>query len=99
MDPMRLEVLEECVQQLLTTLTRMKAERTHLTQQLAHLQHVLHEQQQIVASWEAVQQELRDQRTVIYTLQQEREIIRTKLEVILGTVERLEEISSHVGES
>lgn len=96
MDTMKLDMLEQYVQQLLALLAQVKEDNVRLTQNTVKLQQALQEQQHLVVSWEAAQTELRDLRTVTNTLRQERGLIRTKLEAILEAVEHLEEMSSPV---
>lgn len=93
MDIARLEALERQITHLLQAFVRIKEENTHLTQRLAQLQQILHDQQHSLERWQSDQKELASLRTVIQTLQQERELIRNKLEELLIVVERLEGLS------
>ena len=93
MDIVRLEALEKQITHLIHAFRRIKEENTHLTQRLAQLQQMLHDQQHTLERWQADQEELASLRTVTQTLQQERELIRTKLEELLVIVERLERFS------
>ncbi|MGE3540010.1 MAG: hypothetical protein AB7N91_21565 [Candidatus Tectimicrobiota bacterium] len=92
MDTTKLEILEQHIQQLLAILTQVKAENARLSQRLAALQKT--GQEQVHPDWEAAQAELVNLRTMIHALRQERELIRAKLETMLGTVERLEVMAS-----
>src|SRR5262245_50998621 len=93
MDIARLEALEKQVTQLIQAFVRIKEENIHLTQRLAQLQQMLHDQQHSLERWQSDQDELVSLRTVTQTLQQERELIRTRLEELLVIVERLESCS------
>ena len=94
MDIARLEALERQITHLIQAFIRIKEENTHLTQRLAQLQQMLHDQQHSLERWQSDQEELASLRTVMQTLQQERELIRNKLEELLVVVERLEGFSS-----
>ena|ERR1051326_260717 len=89
----RLEALEKQLMQLIQAFVQIKEENTHLTQRLAQLQQMLHEQQQSLERWQSDQEELASLRAVTQTFQQERELIRNKLEELLVVVERLEGFS------
>ena len=93
MDIARLEALERQIAQLIQTFIRIKEENTHLTQRLAQFQQMLHDQQHSPERWQSDQEELASLRTVTQTLQQERELVRTKLEELLVIIERLESFS------
>ena len=93
MDIARLEALERQIAQLIQTFIRIKEENTHLMQRLAQLQQMVHDQQHDLERWQSDQEELASLRTVTQTLQQERELIRTRLEELLVIVERLERFS------
>jgi len=93
MDIARLEALERQIAQLVQTFIRIKEANTHLTQRLTQLQQMLHDQQHGLERWQSDQEELASLRTVTQTLQQERELIRTRLEELLVIVERLERFS------
>src|SRR2546428_11452318 len=90
MDIARLEALEKQITHLIQAFIRIKEENTHLTQRLAQLQQMLHDQQHSLERWQSDQEELDSLRTVTQTLQQERELTRNKLEELLAIVERLE---------
>jgi hypothetical protein len=92
MDIARLEALESQIAQLIQAFIRIKEENTHLTQRLAQLQQMLHDQHSL-ERWQSDQEELASLRTVTQTLQQERELIRTRLEELLVIVKRLERFS------
>jgi predicted nuclease with TOPRIM domain len=94
MDIARLEALERQITHLIQAFIRIKEENTHLTQRLAQLQQMFHDQQHSLERWQSEQEELASLRRLTQTLQQERELIRTKLEELLGVVERLERVSS-----
>ena len=94
MDIVRLEALEKQITHLIQVFIRVKEENAHLTQRLAQLQQMLHDQQHSLERWQSDQEELASLRIVTQTLQQERELIRNKLEELLVIVERLER-SSH----
>ena len=93
MDIARLEALERHITHLIQAFTRIKAENTHLTQRLAQLQQMFHDQQYSLEHWQTDQDELAALRTVVRTLQQERELIRHRLEELLVVIERLEGLS------
>ena len=93
MDIARLEALERQITQLIQAFIRIKEENTLLTQRLAQLQQMLHDQQHSLEHWQSDQEELASLRTVTQTLQQERELIRTRLEEVLVIVKRLERFS------
>ena len=90
MDIARLEALERQIAQLIQAFIRIKEENTHLTQRLAQRQQMLHDQQHSLERWQSNQAELASWRTITQTLQQERELIRNKLQELLVIVERLE---------
>ena len=54
---------------------------------------MLHDQQSSLERWQSDQAELASLRTVTQTLQQERELIRIRLEELLVIVKRLERFS------
>ena len=93
MDIARLEALEKQITHLIQAFIRIKEENTHLTQRLAQLQQMLHDQQHSLERWQSDQEELASLRTATQTLQQERELIRNKLEELLVSIERLEGFS------
>jgi len=93
MDIARLEALERQITHLIQAFVRIKEENTHLTQRLAQLQQMLHDQQHSLERWQSDQAELASLRTITQTLQQERELIRNKLQELLVSIERLETFS------
>jgi hypothetical protein len=93
MDIARLEALERQIAQLIQAFIQIKEENTHLTQRLVQLQQMLHDQQDSLEHWQSDQAELASLRTVTQTLQQERELIRIRLEELLIIVKRLERFS------
>jgi len=93
MDIARLEALERQIAQLIQAFIRIKEENTHLMQRLAQLQQMVHDQQHNLERRQSDQEELTSLRTITQTLQQERELIRTRLEELLVIVERLERFS------
>jgi chromosome segregation ATPase len=93
MDIARLEALERQIAQLIQAFIRIKEENTHLTQRLARFQQMLHDQQYNLERWQSDQAELASLRTITQTLQQERELIRIRLEELLVIVKRLERFS------
>jgi len=93
MDIARLEALEKQITHLIQAFIRIKEENTHLTQRLAQLQQMLHDQQHSLERWQSDQVELASLRAATQTLQQERELIRNKLEELLVIIERLERFS------
>ena len=99
MDIARLEALERQITHLIQAFTRIKAENTQLMQRLAQLQQMLHDQQHSLERWQSDQEELASLRRLTQTLQQERELIRNKLEELLVVVERLEGFSSTPSDS
>ena len=94
MDIARLEALERQIAQLIQAFIRIKEENTHLMQRLAQLQQMVHDQQYNLERWQSDQEELTSLRTVTQTLQQERELIRIRLEELLVIVKRLERFST-----
>ncbi len=64
-----------------------------LTQCLVQLQQTVYEQQHSLERWQSAQEELTYLHTVTQTLQQERELIRDRLEEMLAAIERLEGFS------
>ena len=99
MDTARLEALEKQITDLIQAFIRIKEENTHLTQRLAQLQQMLHDQQHSLERWQSEQEELASLRTATQTLQQERELIRNKLEELLVIIERLERFSPKPSDS
>ena len=95
MDIAKLEALERQIAQLIQAFIRIKEENTHLTQRLAQFQEMLHDQQYSLERWQSEQAELASLRTITQTLQQERELIRIRLEELLVIVKRLERFSTH----
>jgi predicted nucleic acid-binding Zn-ribbon protein len=93
MDTVKLEALEIQLVDLLQAFVRGKEENAQLTQRLAQLQQMLHDQQHSLERWQADQEELASLRTLTQALQQERELIRSKLEELLVVIERLEGFS------
>ena len=93
MDTARLEALERQITRLIQAFTWVKEENTRLTQSLVQFQQTLHEQQHSLERWQSAQEELIYLRTVTQTLQQERQLIRDRLEEMLATIERLEAFS------
>lgn len=93
MDIARLEALERQITHLIQAFMRIKEENTHLTQRLAQFQQMLHDQQHSLERWQSDQAELASLRTITQTLQQERELVHSKLQELLVIVERLETFS------
>lgn len=93
MDIARLEALERQITHLIQAFIRIKEENAHLTQRLSQLQQMLHDQQQSLERWQSDQADLASLRTITQTLQQERELVRNKLQELLGIAERLETFS------
>jgi len=93
MDTVKLEALEIQIAQLLQAFIRSKEDNTQLTQRLAQFQQMLHDQQHSLERWQSDQEELASLRTRTQVLQQERELIRSKLEELLVVIERLEGFS------
>ncbi len=98
MDLTRFETLEAQVVSLVEAFARVKEENKQLSRNVRQLQDTLQAQQQELARLQPEQEELTHLRTVMQTLQQEREIIRQKLEQMLVTIEWLEG-RSRVGDS
>jgi predicted nucleic acid-binding Zn-ribbon protein len=90
MDTARLEALERQITQLIQTFIRIRQENTHLTQRLAQLQQMVHDQQHSLERWQSDQEVLASLRTRTQTLERERELIRNRLEELLVIIERLE---------
>jgi predicted nucleic acid-binding Zn-ribbon protein len=93
MDTAKLEALEIQITHLLQAFMRGKEENAQLTQSLAQLQQMLRDQQHSLERWQADQAELASLRTLTQALQQERGLIRSKLEELLVVIERLEGFS------
>jgi len=93
MDTERLEALESQLIQLIQAFTQVKEENTRLTQSFLQCQQTLHEQHHSLERWQSAQEEIISLRTVIQTLQQERKLIRDRLEEMLAAIERLEAFS------
>jgi predicted nuclease with TOPRIM domain len=93
MDIARLEALEKQITHLIQAFIQIQEENRRLTQRLAQLQEMLHDQQHSLERWQSEQAELASLRTITQTLQQERELIRNKLQELLVIVERLERFS------
>jgi hypothetical protein len=90
MDRERLEALEAQVLSVVEELVRVRAENQRLSQNNKQLQDALRAQQREVERLQPDQEELTHLRTVMHTFQQERDLIRQKLEQMLATVEWLE---------
>lgn len=90
MDTARLEALERQITQLIQAFTRVKEDNTRLTESLVQFQQTLHEPQHSLERWQSAQEELIRLRTVTQALQQERELMRGRLEEMLVAIERLE---------
>lgn len=90
MDKASLDALESVIGCLLEAFARVKSDKQQLATQLAQLQQVIHRQQSALELWEAERQELLHLRLTARSWQREREAMRTKLEEMLRTVERLE---------
>jgi hypothetical protein len=93
MDTERLEALESQIIRLIQAFTQVKEDNTRLTQSLLQCQQALHEPHHSLERWQSAQEELVSLRTVIQTLQQERKLIRARLEEMLAAIERLEAFS------
>ena len=93
MDTARLEALERQITRLLQAFTRVKEENTRLMQSLVQFQQTLPGQQHSPERCPSAQEELTYLHTVTQTLQQERELIRDRLEEMLAAIERLEGFS------
>jgi predicted nucleic acid-binding Zn-ribbon protein len=93
MDTARLEALERQIAQLIQAFIRSKEDNTQLTQRLAQLQQMLHDQQHSLERWQSDQEELASLRTLTQALQRERELIRSRLAELLVVIERLEGFS------
>lgn len=93
MDTERLEALENQIIRLIQAFTQVKEENTRLTQSFLQCQQTLHEHHHSLERWQSAQEELISLRTVIQTLQQERKLIRDRLEEMLAALERLEAFS------
>ncbi len=90
MDLARLETLEAQVVHLVEAYARLKDENRRLVQHVQQLQEALHTHQQEVARLLPEHEELSRLRHVMQTFQQERDVIRQKLEQMLVTIEWLE---------
>ena len=91
MDLARFEVLETHVTQLVRTCARIKVENTELEQQVAHLQQTLSAQQLELEHLRHERDALLPLQSQMTALQQEREVIKQKLQLMLSTIEWLEE--------
>ena len=93
MDTHRHEALESHIVQLVQAFTQVKEENARLTQSFLQCQQTLHEQHHSLEHWQSAQQEIISLRKVTQTLQQERQLIRARLEEMLAAIERLEAFS------
>lgn len=91
MDLARFEVLETHVTRLVRTFERIKTEHAELGQQVAHLQQTLSIQEQELERLRREREDLLPLRSKMTALQQEREVIKQKLQQMLSTIEWLEE--------
>jgi len=90
MDTAKLEALERQLAQLIQAFVRLKEEHAQLMQHCVQLQEVAQAQQRDMERWQADREELAHLRTVNESTQQERALIRHKLEAMLVIIERLE---------
>jgi predicted RNase H-like nuclease (RuvC/YqgF family) len=97
MDIDRLEALEKYVANLVDAFVHLKEENKNLNQRIGHLQYSVNVQKQQLERLQPERDELLQFRTMIQSLQREREIIRKKLEEMLTTIERLEGFSQTDG--
>jgi hypothetical protein len=93
MDTQRLEALESRIIRLIQAFTQVKEENARLMQSFLQCQQTLHEQHHNLEHWQSAQEELISLRRVTQTLQQERQLIRDRLEEMLAAIERLEAFS------
>src|SRR5215470_9886783 len=93
MDTQRLEALESYIVQLIQAFTQVKEENARLAQSFLQCQQTLHEQHHSLEHWQSAQQEIISLRKVTQTLQQERQLIRARLQEMLAAIERLEAFS------
>jgi hypothetical protein len=93
MDTQRLEALESQIIRLIQAFAQVKEENARLTQSFLQCQQTLHEQHHSLEHWQSAQEELISLRRVTQTLQQERQLIRDRLEEMLAAIERLEAFS------
>jgi septation ring formation regulator EzrA len=91
MDMTRLEALETHVVTLVEAYVRIKEENKKLRQDVRQLRETLRVHQEDLARLRPEQDELARLRTLLQSFHQEREIIRQKLEHMLGIIESLEE--------
>jgi uncharacterized protein Yka (UPF0111/DUF47 family) len=90
MDRERFEDLEAQVVNLVEAFARIKEENQRLRQHVKQLQETLRSQQQELEHVRPDQEELTHLRMVLQTFQQERDVIRQKLEQMLSTIAWLE---------
>jgi len=90
MDRERFENLEAHVVSLVEAFARVKEENQRLRQNVKQLQEALRTQQQELEHVRPDREELTHLRTVLQTFQQERDVIRQKLEQMLSTIAWLE---------
>lgn len=96
MDMTRLETLEAHVVNLVEAYTRIKEENGKLCQEVRQLRETLQAHQEELSRLQPEQEEVARLRILMQSFQQERDIIRQKLEQMLNVIESLEE-HAHLG--
>lgn len=91
MDLTRYELLETYIIRLVQAYERVKTENNRLGQQVHHLQHTVSSKQQELERLQREHDDMLPLRAKMNVLQQEREIIKQKLQQMLSTIEWLEE--------
>jgi predicted RNase H-like nuclease (RuvC/YqgF family) len=99
MDSDRLEALEKYVVHLVEAFTHLQEENKDLRHRLSQLQQTVNVQKQRLDRLQPERDELIQFRTMIQSLQRERELIRKKLEEMLVTVEQLEGLAPAEGKA
>ncbi|GIX47731.1 MAG: hypothetical protein KatS3mg131_1942 [Candidatus Tectimicrobiota bacterium] len=90
MDLEKLEALEASLLRLVDAYRRLKEEKSQLAQRLAELQETLQAQQKTLQQLQPEREEAARLRALVQTWQQERTLMRQKLEQMLAVIERLE---------
>jgi len=99
MDSDRLEALEKYVVHLVQAFVHLQEENKTLQHRMGQLQHTAHAQKQRLDRLQPERDELVQFRTIIQSLQRERELIRKKLEEMLSTIEQLEGLAPTDGKA
>lgn len=99
MDSDRLEALEKYVVQLVGAFAHLQEENKDLQHRVGQLQQTANAQKQRLDRLQPERDELLQFRTMIQSLQRERELIRKKLEGMLVTLGQLESLAPTDGKA